>query len=148
MSDEDDIMGGDEIEALIDETVDIGADMAEETTGGMADGMADALAADIADEQPAVAPPLERAGSNARNRAVFGVPVELVVSVGRARPLVGELLGMTGDTLIPLDARIDDPVELIVGDRVLARGELHEMEDGSGRLAVRLTEIVESVEQP
>ena len=50
---------------------------------------------------------------------------------------------MEKDALIPLDTKIEDPVEILVGDRVLARGELHELEDGSGRLGVRLTEILE-----
>jgi flagellar motor switch protein FliN/FliY len=42
-----------------------------------------------------------------------------------------------------LDRRIDDPVDIRVGDRVIARGELQELDDGSGRLGVRLTEIVD-----
>jgi flagellar motor switch protein FliN/FliY len=43
-----------------------------------------------------------------------------------------------------LDKRVDDPVELFVGDRLIARGELEELEgDQQGQLAVRLTEIVD-----
>jgi flagellar motor switch protein FliN/FliY len=34
-------------------------------------------------------------------------------------------------------------VELYIGDRLIARGELQEMDDGSGRLAVRLTEVAD-----
>jgi flagellar motor switch protein FliN/FliY len=42
----------------------------------------------------------------------------------------------------PLDRRIDDPVELWIGDRLIARGELQEVEGGEGgQLAVRLTEV-------
>jgi flagellar motor switch protein FliN/FliY len=41
-----------------------------------------------------------------------------------------------------LDRRVDDPVELYVGDRLIARGELTELEgDNAGQLAVRLTEV-------
>lgn len=71
----------------------------------------------------------------------FGqVPIEVTISVGKARPLVRDLLRMTKDAVLPLDRRVDDPVELYVGDRLIARGELTELE-GSGQLGVRLTEV-------
>lgn len=70
------------------------------------------------------------------------VPIEITISVGRARPLVRELLRLGRDAVLPLDRRVDDPVELYVGDRLIARGELTELEgDASGQLAVRLTEV-------
>ena len=72
------------------------------------------------------------------------VPIEITISVGRARPTVKELLQLSQDTVLPLDKRIEDPVELYVGDKLIARGELEEMEgDPQGRLAVRLTEIAD-----
>lgn len=71
------------------------------------------------------------------------VPIEITVSVGHARPLLRDLLGYGENAVIPLDRRIDDPVELYVGDRLIARGELQEIEGGEpGQLAVRLTEVV------
>lgn len=70
------------------------------------------------------------------------VPIEVTVTVGRARPSVGELLRLRPDDVLSLDRRISDPVELYVGDRLIARGELEEIGgDGSGQLAVRLTEV-------
>lgn len=69
------------------------------------------------------------------------VPIEVTVSVGKARPLVRDLLKLDRDSVLVLDRRVDDPVELFVGDRLIARGELHEAEDGSGQLTVRLTEV-------
>lgn len=69
------------------------------------------------------------------------VPIEIMVSVGKARPLVRDLLKLDRDAVLVLDRRVDDPVELFVGDRLIARGELHESEDGSGQLTVRLTEV-------
>jgi flagellar motor switch protein FliN/FliY len=77
------------------------------------------------------------------HRAFLSLPVEIVVSVGSARPPLGELLGMDRDAVIVLDRRIDDPVDIRVGDRVIARGELQELDDGSGRLGVRLTEVID-----
>lgn len=70
------------------------------------------------------------------------VPIEIVISVGKTRPRVRELLRLQRDAILPLDRRIDDPVELYVGDRLIARGELQEIEgDPDGQLAVRVTEV-------
>lgn len=73
----------------------------------------------------------------------FGqVPIEITISVGKARPLVRDLLRLGKDAVLALDRRVDDPVELYVGDRLIARGELTELDgEGSGQLAVRLTEV-------
>ena len=70
------------------------------------------------------------------------VPIEVTISVGRARPLVRDLLRLSKDAVLQLDRRVDDPVELYVGDRLIARGELTELDgDNAGQLAVRLTEV-------
>ena len=70
------------------------------------------------------------------------VPIEVTISVGRARPLVRDLLRLSKDAVLQLARRVDDPVELYVGDRLIARGELTELEgDNAGQLAVRLTEV-------
>ncbi|MEZ5721295.1 MAG: FliM/FliN family flagellar motor C-terminal domain-containing protein [Paracoccaceae bacterium] len=72
------------------------------------------------------------------------VPIEITVSVGRARPVVRELLRLKPDAVLPLDRKVSDPVELYVGDRLIARGELEECEgDAAGQLAVRLTEVAD-----
>ena len=55
------------------------------------------------------------------------VPIEVTISVGRARPLVRDLLRLSKDAVLQLDRRVDDPVELYVGDRLIARGELTEL---------------------
>jgi flagellar motor switch protein FliN/FliY len=70
------------------------------------------------------------------------VPIEITISVGRARPQVRDLLRLEKDAVLPLDRRVEDPVELYVGDRLIARGELLELEgEQAGQLAVRLTEV-------
>lgn len=72
------------------------------------------------------------------------VPIEITTSVGKARPPVRELLRLKRDAILPLDRRVDDPVELYVGDRLIARGELTELEgDQAGQLGVRLTEVAD-----
>ena len=85
--------------------------------------------------------PESRSAGQTRLRSV---PVEVRVCVGHARPTVAELLELRQDAVLPLDRRIEDPVELYVGDRLIARGELEELEgDQSGLLAVRLTEVAD-----
>lgn len=72
------------------------------------------------------------------------VPIEILISVGKARPLVRDLLRLKRDAILPLDRRVDDPVELYVGDRLIARGELTEGEgDDAGQLAVRVIEVAD-----
>lgn len=78
-------------------------------------------------------------------RGAFGqVPIEIVISVGRARPTVREMLQLRRDSVLALDRRLDEPVELHVGDRLIARGVLEELEgEQAGQIAVRLTEVVD-----
>lgn len=71
------------------------------------------------------------------------IPVEITISVGHARPTIQELLTLEQDAVLQLDRKIEDPVELFVGERLVARGALEELEGGEpGQLAVRLTEVV------
>ena len=72
------------------------------------------------------------------------VPIEITISVGKARPLVKDLLKLQSDSILPLDRNVEDPVELYVGDKLIARGELQELEGGqAGQLAVRLIEVAD-----
>jgi flagellar motor switch protein FliN/FliY len=82
--------------------------------------------------------------NEARPNPVTQVPIEIMISVGKARPLVSDLLKLQNDSVLPLDRKIEDPVELYIGDKLIARGQLEEMEgDEAGRLAVRLTEVAD-----
>jgi len=70
------------------------------------------------------------------------VPVELTVSVGHARPTIGQLMALRPQAVLPLDRAITDPVEIFVGDKLVAVGILQEIGEGEGRqLAVRLTDV-------
>lgn len=84
----------------------------------------------------------DSAEATGRTNPFTVVPIEITISVGKARPLIRDLLKLTRDSVLPLDRRVEDPVELYVGDRLIARGELEEMEgENAGQLAVRLTEV-------
>lgn len=72
------------------------------------------------------------------------VPIEITVSVGKARPLVKDLLQLGQNSVLELDRSIDEAVELFVGEKLIARGELQELDgEKEGQLAVRLTEVID-----
>ncbi|WDI31533.1 FliM/FliN family flagellar motor switch protein [Hyphococcus flavus] len=76
-----------------------------------------------------------------RNKNILGLPVRIVVSVGGAQVSVKDLLDLKQDTVIDLDAAIDDPVDIYVGDRLVARGELVEATDNENGIGVKLLEV-------
>ncbi|MEL7092275.1 MAG: FliM/FliN family flagellar motor C-terminal domain-containing protein [Pseudomonadota bacterium] len=79
------------------------------------------------------------------NNPFTAVPIDITVSVGRARPLVRDLVMLGPNAVLTLDKRVDDPVDLYVGETLIARGMLEEAEGAeAGQLVVRLTEVLEA----
>jgi flagellar motor switch protein FliN/FliY len=78
---------------------------------------------------------------NSFRRSVYGVPVTITVSIGQKRLSVSEILELQPESIIPLAAKIDDPVDLSIGNKLIARGEL--VETGDGQIAVKIIEIIE-----
>lgn len=68
------------------------------------------------------------------------IELQISIRLGRTRQTVAQLSALQPDDVIVLDQSIDDGVEICVGDRVIARGEL--VGDGSpeDRLCVRITD--------
>lgn len=88
--------------------------------------------------------PTPRGATTEASNPFTSVPIEVSVCVGKARPLIRELVALGENAVLPLDKTVDDPVELYVGDRLIARGMLEEKEgDAAGQLVVRLTEVVD-----
>ncbi len=72
------------------------------------------------------------------------VPVEVTIAVGKAHPLVSELLTLAPGSVLKMDRRIEDPVEIYVGDKLFAHGELQEDPEGrDGQILVRLTSFAQ-----
>lgn len=71
--------------------------------------------------------------------AVYDVPVRVQAVLGRSRMPVGKLLQLAVGTVVELDRRVGEPVDIFVNNRLIARGEVV-LIDGS--LGVTLTEIV------
>ncbi len=74
----------------------------------------------------------------------FGdVPIEITISVGVARPLIRDLMEIDENVVLPLDKGLDDPVELYVGEKLIALGQLEEIDgEGSEKLGVRIVEVM------
>lgn len=72
------------------------------------------------------------------------VPIEITISVGKARPLIRDLMTLGENAVLTLDKSVEDPVDLYIGDRLIARGMLEENEgEQAGQLVVRLTEVID-----
>lgn len=65
------------------------------------------------------------------------IQVEIAIRIGRTRLSVADLARLQADDVLPLEQDAADGVEICIGDRVVARGELVE-QGGEGRLAVRI----------
>lgn len=77
--------------------------------------------------------------------AIVSIPIEIIVSVGKVKPLIQDLIKMKEGTVLTLDKRLEDPVDLVIGNKLIARGRLEELEGNpAGRLSVRLTEITKT----
>ena len=71
--------------------------------------------------------------------AIEDLPLTLSIRLGSATLSIAELSGLGEGSTLALSTRIDDPLEVCIEDRVVARGELTETAAG---LAVTLTEVV------
>jgi flagellar motor switch protein FliN/FliY len=72
------------------------------------------------------------------------IPVDLVVELGRARLTIGELAELGKDEVVELDRPADRPLDVIVGGKVFARGEVVMVGE---RLALRITELLGKSEE-
>ncbi|MGY9038376.1 MAG: flagellar motor switch protein FliN [Rhodobacterales bacterium] len=72
--------------------------------------------------------------------AIFGVKLDVRVVLGRSRMPISELLNLTKGSVIELDRRVGEPVDIMINDRMVARGDLVRVQGDS--LGVALREIV------
>ncbi|MFD1702660.1 flagellar motor switch protein FliN [Methylopila henanensis] len=71
--------------------------------------------------------------------AVFDVPVSVSAVLGRSRVDVGELLRLKPGSILELDRKVGEAIDIYVNDRLVARGEVVLVEE---RLGVTMTEII------
>ncbi|MBV0890762.1 FliM/FliN family flagellar motor C-terminal domain-containing protein [Paracoccus sp. Z118] len=66
------------------------------------------------------------------------IQVEIEIRLGRTRLTVAELSRLRPGDVLALDQDISDGVEICIGDKVIARGELVDDAGSEGRLSVRI----------
>jgi flagellar motor switch protein FliN/FliY len=74
-----------------------------------------------------------------RVASVMDIPVTLTVVLGEKQLPLGKLYGLGRGSIIELDRKVGEPVEIFVNDRLVARGEVQITDEG--RLAISMTEI-------
>src|ERR1700730_1564783 len=73
--------------------------------------------------------------------AVFDVPVQVSAVLGRSRMDVGQLLKIGPGTVLELDRKVGEAIDIYVNDRLVARGEVVLVEE---KLGVTMTEIIKA----
>ncbi|MGH7736686.1 MAG: flagellar motor switch protein FliN [Candidatus Tyrphobacter sp.] len=71
------------------------------------------------------------------------VPLELVALLGSRRMTLRELLALGEGSVVKLDRAAGEPIDLLVGAEVVARGEIVAIDD---RFGVRITSVTGSQE--
>ena len=70
---------------------------------------------------------------------VFDVPVNISAVLGRAHLSVAQLLQLGQGSVLELDRKVGEAIDIYVNNRLVARGEVVVVED---RLGVTMTEII------
>ena len=72
---------------------------------------------------------------------VFDVPVNISAVLGRAHLSVAQLLQLGQGSVLELDRKVGEAIDIYVNDRLVARGEVVLVED---RLGITMTEIIKA----
>ena len=83
----------------------------------------------------------EGENSNVTLEAVYDIPVQISVVLGRTSMQVSQLLKLSRGAVIELDRKVGEPIDIYVNNRLIARGEVVVVED---RIGVTMTEIIKT----
>lgn len=72
---------------------------------------------------------------------VFDVPVNISAVLGKANMTVAQLLKLNAGSVLELDRKVGEAIDIFVNNRLVARGEVVVVED---RLGVTMTEIIKT----
>ena len=72
-------------------------------------------------------------------QAVFDIPVHVSAVLGSAHMSVAQLLQLGAGSILELDRKVGEAIDIYVNNRLVARGEVVVVED---RLGVTMTEII------
>lgn len=91
--------------------------------------------------KPAPAPTSDR---DERLSRILDIPLRLTVELGRTKILVQDLLELHKGSVVELSKLAGEPLEVLVNDKVVARGEVVVVNEKFG---VRLTDIISHQER-
>ncbi len=74
-------------------------------------------------------------------KPVFDVPVSVQAVIGRTTMEVAKLLELSPGSVLELDRRVGEAIDIYVNSRLVARGEVVVVDD---RLGVTMTEIIKN----
>ena len=72
---------------------------------------------------------------------VIDVPLAVTLRFGQRQMTLREVLELNTGSLVELDRQVEDPVDLMLGERVIARGEVVIID---GNYGIRVTEVLET----
>jgi flagellar motor switch protein FliN/FliY len=75
---------------------------------------------------------------------ILDIPLQITVELGRKRLLVHDLLQLSQGSVIELSKQIGEPFEVLVNQKLIARGEVVVINDKFG---VRITDIISPMER-
>jgi flagellar motor switch protein FliN len=111
--------------------------MSDQETNAPTPVAADAAPADVTPDATSAAAHPSAAPSQAAP-LLMGVKLPIRVLLGRTQLCLREIAQLGSGAVVELDCSPDDPVEIIVNDRVIAHGEVVVV---SGNYGVRITKI-------
>ena len=86
-----------------------------------------------------------RAGaSGGLQEMVMSIPVQLDVVIGSAEMPVSDLIGMEAGSVVTLNRKIGEAVDICVNGTKIATGEIQSLEDDPTRLGVRIISLEKS----
>lgn len=89
------------------------------------------------------APSLNKEESNNLN-LLLDIPLQVTVELGRTKRSVKEILEMSGGSIIELDKLAGEPVDILVNNRYIAKGEVVVIDENFG---VRITDILSQMDR-
>lgn len=78
------------------------------------------------------------------NNVIMNIPVDVQMVLGSASMPVSDLMALQKGSVVALDRRIGEPVDVVVNGRMIARGEITVMDNDTSRFGIRLTEIIQA----
>ncbi|MGZ8363543.1 MAG: flagellar motor switch protein FliN [Caulobacteraceae bacterium] len=97
---------------------------------------------ELGDAQLANETPVNPEDKNAADLApVFDVPVNISAVLGRAHMSVAQLLQLGQGSVLELDRKVGEAIDIYVNNRLVARGEVVVVDE---RLGVTMTEIIKT----